>query len=199
MLWMAALSGNAKIVRQCLPYIGLKPDDGYWNYVLVHASSPEVVQVLLEHGVDPNVVAARDYTILHHVASDYVKDEFRVPFATLLLDAGASLTKRDQLLKSTPLGWACRWGRPALVQLYLSRGADAVEPDAEPWATPLAWATKGGHREIIELLHFAARSSTSTLQAWPRHSGHKSLAWHEHKSAESRRFLTFTQRLAIVK
>ena len=60
--------------------------------------------------------------------------------------------KRDQLLKSTPLGWACRWGRPALVQLYLSRGADAVEPDAEPWATPLAWATKGGHREIIELL-----------------------------------------------
>jgi ankyrin repeat protein len=72
------------------------------------------------------------------------------------LDAGASLSKRDQLLKSTPMGWACRWGRTALVHLYLSRGADASEPDAEPWATPLAWASKGGHREIIELLRSPA-------------------------------------------
>ena len=67
-------------------------------------------------------------------------------------DAGASLTIRDPLLKSTPLGWACRLGPIELVRLYLERGADPVEADAEPWATPLAWATKGGHREIIELL-----------------------------------------------
>jgi len=151
MLWMAALSGHAKIVRMCLPHIGLKRDDPYWNYVLVHAASPEVVQVILEHGIDPDVVA-RDYTILHHVASEYVKDENRVPFATLLLDAGASLDKRDLTLKSTPLGWACRWGRIELVRLYLQRGADPVEADADAWATPLSWAAKGGHREIIELL-----------------------------------------------
>jgi hypothetical protein len=70
----------------------------------------------------------------------------------MLLDAGASLRKRDQLLKSTPLGWACRWGRVDLVQLFLSRGVDPVEPDAEPWATPSAWANKGGHCELVELL-----------------------------------------------
>jgi ankyrin repeat protein len=70
----------------------------------------------------------------------------------MLLDAGASLTIRDSLLQSTPLGWACRWGRVELVKLYLARGADRVEGDAEPWATPLAWATKRGHHEIIELL-----------------------------------------------
>jgi ankyrin repeat protein len=69
----------------------------------------------------------------------------------MLLDAGASLTKRDPLLKSTPVGWACRWGRIEL-RLYLERGADGVESDAERWATPLAWATKRGHHEIIELL-----------------------------------------------
>ena len=72
--------------------------------------------------------------------------------ATMLLDAGASLTIRDSLLQSTPLGWACRWGHIELVRLYLERGADALEADAERWATPLAWATKGGYHEIIELL-----------------------------------------------
>ncbi len=151
MLWMAGLRGDAKIVRMCLPHVGLTRDDPYWNYVLVHASSPEVVQIILEHGIDPDVVA-RDYTILHHVASEYVKDENRVPFAKLLLDAGASLDKRDLTLMSTPLGWACRWGRIELARLYLERGAEPREPDAERWATPLAWATKGGHRENIEML-----------------------------------------------
>jgi ankyrin repeat protein len=72
---------------------------------------------------------------------------------TLDSGAGASLTKRDPLLKSTPLGWACRWGRIDLVKLFLERGAAPVESDAEPWATPLAWATKRGHHEIIEMLH----------------------------------------------
>jgi ankyrin repeat protein len=70
----------------------------------------------------------------------------------MLLDAGASLTIRDSLLQSTPLGWACRWGRIELVRLYMERGADAVESEAEPWATPLAWATKRGHHDIVQLL-----------------------------------------------
>jgi hypothetical protein len=68
----------------------------------------------------------------------------------MLLDAGAPLAIRDSLLKSTALGWACRWGKTELVRLYLKRGTDAVEPDAEPWATPLAWATKRGHHEIVQ-------------------------------------------------
>ena len=79
-------------------------------------------------------------------------EEEHVRRATMLLDAGASLTIRDSLLRSTPLGWACRWGHMGLVRLYIERGADPVEADAEPWATPLAWATKRGHHEIIELL-----------------------------------------------
>ena len=68
--------------------------------------------------------------------------EERTGFATILLDAGARLDVRDDLLRSTPLGWACRWGRVELVTLLLQRGADPVEVDAEPWATPFAWAEK---------------------------------------------------------
>jgi hypothetical protein len=78
----------------------------------------------------------------------------------MLLDAGARLDVRDKLLKSTPLGWACRWGRVELVKLFLDRSADPVEADAEPWATPRAWAEKMQHPEILELLRFAGRDSS---------------------------------------
>ena len=71
---------------------------------------------------------------------------------TILLDAGARLEIRDDLLRSTPLGWACRWGRAELVRLLLARGADPIEADAERWATPKAWAEKMGRADILQLL-----------------------------------------------
>jgi ankyrin repeat protein len=79
----------------------------------------------------------------------------RITFATLLLDAGAKFDVRDELLRSTPLAWAARWGRVELVKLYLSRGCPAREPEAEPWATPLAWAKRYHRNEIARLLEAA--------------------------------------------
>ena len=70
----------------------------------------------------------------------------------MLLDAGAKLDARDDLLKSTPLGWACRWGCVELVKLYLRRGADAIEANAEPWARPRAWAEKMKRAEVLAVL-----------------------------------------------
>ena len=78
--------------------------------------------------------------------------EERTAFATTLLDAGARIDVRDDILKSTPLGWACRWGRVELVTLLLERGADPIEADAEPWATPKAWAEKMGHDPVLAVL-----------------------------------------------
>ena len=69
-----------------------------------------------------------------------------------------NLSARDELLKSTPLGWACRWGHPALVQLLLEYGASAEEPDAKPWAQPLAWARRMGHMEIVGILEARIQS-----------------------------------------
>lgn len=151
MLW-AAGGSDPEIVRLCLPHMTRQRDDPWWNYVLMHATLPESFQLVLDHGVDPDVGGGGGYTMLHHLATAYADEQTRIVRATQLLDAGASLARRDPLLRSTPLGWACRWGRGDLVRLYLDRGADPVERDAEPWATPLAWATKGGHHEIIELL-----------------------------------------------
>lgn len=147
--------GDPELVRMCLPHITRKRDDPFWSHVLLTANVPDGLKLVLEHGVDPDVADDAGYTVLHHLASEYCRapnEEARVIRATMLLDAGASLTKRDPLLKSTPLGWACRWGRVGLVRLYLERGADAVEPEAEHWATPLAWATKHGHQAVMGLL-----------------------------------------------
>jgi len=152
MLWAASWT-DAEIVRLCLPHTPRQRDDPWWHYVLVHAALPESVKLILEHGVHPDIRGGEGYTILHHLASHYhYKPENCLVRAKMLLDAGASLTLRDALLQSTPLGWACRWGRVELVRLYLERGADPGEADAESWARPLAWATKRGHHEIIELL-----------------------------------------------
>jgi ankyrin repeat protein len=55
----------------------------------------------------------------------------------------------DHLLRSTPLGWACRWGRIELVRLFLEHGADPIEADTQPWATPTAWAKKMKHNDVL--------------------------------------------------
>jgi hypothetical protein len=70
----------------------------------------------------------------------------------ILLDAGAHTDVRDGFLKSTPLGWACRWGRMELVTLLLARGVDPIEPGAEPWATPLAWPQRRQQAGIASIL-----------------------------------------------
>jgi ankyrin repeat protein len=88
---------------------------------------------------------------------EHISDEELTPFAAASLDAGARTDIRDDLLQSTPLGWACRWGRAGLVRLLLERGADPVEADAEPWATPQAWAQKMGHEAVVAMLRDRGR------------------------------------------
>ena len=82
----------------------------------------------------------------------HVTEEEATAFASVLLDAGARMDVRDDILKSTPLGWACRWGRAGVAKAMLERGADAVEGDAEPWARPRGWAEKMGHGGVLMVL-----------------------------------------------
>jgi ankyrin repeat protein len=108
---------------------------------------------LLRHGVDPNV-SRFGQTPLHFVAARHsgLGGPDRARFAAMLLDHGARFDLRDELLKSTPLGWACRWGRLELAELLIHRGAPVHEPDAESWATPVAWAKKMNHNAVLAIL-----------------------------------------------
>ena len=173
LLWAGACGGDPEIIRMCLPRIQRSLEDPWWasilgqprriwNHQALHtneeldrATYAGCMRLILEHGVHPDVGFDGDATELHSIAGPgetQMTNEERIRFAILLLDFGASLTLRDSLMQSTPLGWACRWGRVDLVRLLLERGADSLEADAPRWATPMAWARKGQHDEIIRLL-----------------------------------------------
>jgi len=92
--------------------------------------------------------------VLHEVAAmrEHVTEEEAAAFAQALLEAGARMDVRDDILKSTPLGWACRWGRAGVANAMLERGVDLIEEDTEPWARPRAWAEKMAHGGVLTLL-----------------------------------------------
>lgn len=172
MLWGAACGGSPEIVAMALERIDWPPADPrwygmadqplrFWNHMGGFWAHPDFDRSayldcfrLILARMDPNLRRRFGCNLLHDVAAFSVRmtPEETVAFATALLDAGTRFDVRDDLLRSTPLGWACRWGRPELVKLLLARGAHPVEPDAEPWATPRAWADKSGHSEIRRLL-----------------------------------------------
>lgn len=120
---------------------------------------------LLEAGADPHKgiyphrEATSPLTLAEERGFEDIAALIRDELARRAVRAGAD-PQRDPLLRSTPLGWACRWGRYELARLLIERGAAADEPDAAPWAAPLAWAAKMGHDRLAALLrrHGAQRS-----------------------------------------
>jgi ankyrin repeat protein len=163
--WSAADHGCPAIVQLALPRLAWPRDDPRWHWIIIqpirgsggddadNAGHFLSMEALLRHGVDPNV-ARYGQTALHFAAGyrGAVGDAVRARFASILIEYGARLDLRDDLLKSTPLGWACRWGRNKLVDTLISRGAPVDEPDAESWATPKAWAAKMSHDAILTAL-----------------------------------------------
>jgi ankyrin repeat protein len=179
LLGAAARGGDPEILRMALARVDIPYADPRWTGLLQgplefwnHWIGPwchhewdrstylTCFKMILERCGPPNARLHGGATILHQIVDmgDHVRPEERVAFATAAIEAGARIDIRDDLLKSTPLGWACRWGREELVQLFLERGADPVEPDAESWATPLAWAQKQGHHTIATILRRSGRS-----------------------------------------
>jgi ankyrin repeat protein len=159
--------GDAEIVRMALGRIDWPRGDERWFWMLGRSletdanggSHLECFRQVLERS-GPHTIGRFGRTMLHEVAAQRspLKGGEAVAFATLLLDAGARTDIRDDLLKSTPLGWACRWGQVEIARLLLERGADSAEPDADEWATPRAWAEKMRHAEISELLRAEIKS-----------------------------------------
>lgn len=174
LLWGGACGGDPEVVRMALEHVDWPREDPrwftmleqtlrHWSFGSATASWDESTyfvcfRLLLER-CDPNLRGRPTddgqfgLTTLHNiVARGDMKPEARVAYAAAILDKGARLDLRDNLLQSTPLGWACRWGQAPLAQLFLDRGADPVEADAEPWARPRAWAERMKRSEILAML-----------------------------------------------
>ncbi len=163
--WSAADYGCPAIVELALARLAWPLDDPKWHWVMIQPIRGATADhrdreghftcmaVLLRHGIDPNISRYGE-TPLHFAAGYHgsVSDADRARFASMLLDYGARLDARDDLLKSTPLAWACRWGRKELAEALIARGAEIEEPEAEPWAAPKSWAEKMGRDAILALL-----------------------------------------------
>ncbi|MGA2115858.1 MAG: ankyrin repeat domain-containing protein [Bryobacteraceae bacterium] len=163
--WSAGDHGCPAILELALGHLHWPAQDPRWHWVLIQpirgaGSDPAAnegrfrsMATLLRHGVDANV-SRFGQTALHFAAARHsgLGGADRARFAAMLLEYGARLDTRDDLLRSTPLGWACRWGRLELTELLMARGAPVDEADAEPWATPKAWARKMGHERVLALL-----------------------------------------------
>jgi ankyrin repeat protein len=116
---------------------------------------PDMFRTLLENGMNPDTCNWQMQTMLHLCCGGDGSgrpDKGSLECATMLLDAGANISARDDVIRSTPLGWAARHNRPDMVDFLLTRGAKTNLSDDEPWATPLAWAKKRGYTEITEKL-----------------------------------------------
>ena len=169
-----ALSGGASdITRLVLDRIDWPRDDprwfrmlgrgvDFWNHIpWLYAGNKEFDREpyieafrLLVQRCDPNVSGGFGRTALHEVAAagDHVTEAEAASLAGILLSAGARTDVRDDLLQSTPLGWACRWGRAEVVRVLLLHGADIAEPDSAPWAWPRAWAEKMNRTGVLTVL-----------------------------------------------
>jgi ankyrin repeat protein len=172
LLWAAACGGDPEIVRMALERVDWLPGDArwyrileqparFWNHMGGHWEQPSWDRgtyvkcfYLVLQRADPNVRGRFGLTLLHDIAASrrHVTAQDRLAFAEMLLKTGARWDLRDELLKSTALGWACRWGREELVRLMLAHGADPLEHEAEPWASPRSWAVKMGNSDILTLL-----------------------------------------------
>jgi len=172
-LRFGAGGGDPEIVKMILARIDWPHDDPRWFRIVteplyfwhhipwLYAGNKEFDRgtyltcfKLILNRCEPNVTGSFGRSPLHEVAAmyDHITEDESAGFAEALLNAGAKVGGRDDLLKSTALGWACRWGRVRVVRLMLEYGADPVEADAEPWTRPQVWAEKRGHGEIIALL-----------------------------------------------
>ena len=119
---------------------------------------PAMLRLLLASGMDPDLPNWQRATPLHELCARDGRGRprpQRIACAKLLLDAGATLSARDEEYRSTPLAWAARNGLSDMVELLLARGAPTRLEDDAPWATPLAWATRRDQDLIVERLRQA--------------------------------------------
>lgn len=174
LLRFGADGGATEIVRMSLERIDWARDDPRWFGMLaspltfwhhipwLYAGNKDFDREsylacfrLILNVCDVNVAGGFGRTILHEIAAmgDWITEDEVAAFGRAALEAGARVDGRDEILNSTPLGWACRWGRRQLVKLLLERGADGEEESSEPYARPRSWALKMGHNDIVSMLN----------------------------------------------
>lgn len=142
---MPAKACNFALVELLMQYGATVPVMTKWcrfYYFETFASA----EYLITHGMDANHHSWREVSLLHDMAH-----EGSIEKAALLLDNGANINAIDEDYRSTPLGFAARWGRTAMAAFLIERGADIHKAGATS-ATPLEWSRRNKHADVEKLL-----------------------------------------------
>ncbi|MAF10292.1 hypothetical protein CMK11_07565 [Candidatus Poribacteria bacterium] len=104
------------------------------------------LDMLFEHGIDPNLGDWFGKTWLHCIA-----EGGHVSLAEAIIGHGADVNAIEAEYRRTPLAEAAKAGRLAMARVLLDHGADPNLPE-DAWARPLAWALDAGHGDVVALL-----------------------------------------------
>lgn len=124
------------------------------NSELIYRTSfgrPEDISILLQRGADPNAINIYGVPAIA-VAADR-KDEYALPIARILLDAGADINKKDSR-NTNALVNAIRNENAPLVSFLLDNGANFLITDNTGKST-LDLAKSTGNKQVIALMEEA--------------------------------------------
>ncbi len=135
-----------RVLVETHPEFVTRANDGVlWSNT--HPNSRETLQLLVEHGFDPNKSDWVGKTFLHACAESGDTES-----AAAFLEFGADINAIELENGETPLASASRKGHVEMARFLLEQGADPNLADGH-WATPLARTKKEEHTEIVEMLH----------------------------------------------
>ena len=153
-----------------------KRDDN--GFTLLHGAADhahlEVVQFLLERGLDVNSRSADGYTPLHAAANGYFTNEVQdeVQYVAVIQQLLAHGAKVNAPMENgqTPLHRAAEWGRPKILAALLAAGADsnardlsgktAVDCSEVKDESPLRSGVAAGRKACAELLRSRRQHQT---------------------------------------
>jgi ankyrin repeat protein len=146
-LFAAAQKGDFETVKSLLTkYPNMKDvrRNGGWTLLHLSFGSRELVEYLIENGLDIEARSESQWTPLHSQAYGGYKDSVE-----LLLEHGADIEAKTAF-GHTPLLSSIRWDRVEVTKLLLKKGAN-VNPTTELGRAPLIITTIEGNSELAML------------------------------------------------
>ena len=158
---MMATFGNIDTIKLLLEYgADLKAvgQDGTALHLAVWEGREEIVQFLLDQGIDPNATSNSGETALMAAALKGLTS-----IGQLLIDRGAEVNcsttegttdmfnTSPPVVGESPLHLAAAYGHKEFIELLLEHGADKDTTD-HAGQKPLHWAARHGQDELFDLL-----------------------------------------------
>ena len=176
-----AIKNDSVLIVRWLLTIGVDIERRVGDYNALHEAvywvSKEIVEILLDHGADPNAQDFNSCTPLHLAVFNETVDIVRC-----LIDRNADLEISNDI-GETPLHWAARSGLDKITQLLLSTKVNSSAVN-DIGRTPLHNAVLHGYSEIVSMLlaHGSAvvvkdTASGNTALHYAAQEGHWDIAY----------------------